>query len=186
MDGIGGRVQFTDDSFIISEKLDMSLSIRLASEADVPLILQFIRELAEYERMLPVVTATPEMLRKNLFEDRCAEVLLAEWKGQPAAFAVFFHNFSTFVGKRGLYLEDVFVKPALRGKGIGKTILVHLARLARDRDCGRFEWAVLDWNTPAIDFYRSLGAAPQDQWTVYRLDKAQIDFLSELPDFGQG
>ncbi len=157
----------------------MSLSIRLASEADVHLIQQFIRELAEYERMLPDVTATPEDLRKSLFEERCAEVLLAEWNGQPAAFAVFFHNFSTFVGKKGLYLEDVFVKPELRGKGIGKTILVHLARLAKERDCGRFEWAVLDWNTPAIDFYRSLGAVPQDQWTVYRLNGEQINRLVE-------
>jgi GNAT superfamily N-acetyltransferase len=155
------------------------LSIRIAREEDIPLILQLIRELAEYERMPADVTATEEILRGSLFVEKSAEVLLAYWKGQPAGFAVYFHNFSTFVGKRGLYLEDLYVKPELRSKGIGKKLLVHLAGLAKERDCGRFEWAVLDWNEPAIRFYKSLGAAPQDQWTVFRLTREQIETLEK-------
>ncbi len=147
------------------------LTIRFGADDDVPLILRFIRELAEYERLSSDVVATEETLRASLFgEHRHAEVVLAELDGEPAGFALFFHNFSTFVGRPGLYLEDLFVRPALRSHGIGKELLRLLARLAVDRGCGRFEWAVLDWNEPAIGFYKSLGAKPMNEWTVFRVD----------------
>jgi GNAT superfamily N-acetyltransferase len=149
---------------------DPQLTIRPASAGDVPLILTFIRELAEYERLTDEVVATEELLREALFGPRPkAEVLLAEWAGAPAGFALFFHNFSTFVGRPGIYLEDVFVRPPLRGRGIGKALLVRLAAIAVERGCGRLEWAVLDWNEPAIGFYKSLGAVALDEWTTYRL-----------------
>jgi len=148
----------------------MTASIRTATERDVPLILELIRGLAEYERLAHEVTATEAGLRDSLFgTSRGAEVLIAESGGEPVGFALFFHNFSTFVGKRGIYLEDLFVKPAWRGKGVGRQLLVHLAQLAVERDCGRLEWAVLDWNEPAIRFYRGLGARPMHDWTVFRV-----------------
>jgi GNAT superfamily N-acetyltransferase len=141
-----------------------TLEIRPATVADVPLILQFIRELAEYERLAHEVIATEEGLREQLFGGPAmpagAEVVLAYLAGQPVGFALFFHNFSTFLGRRGLYLEDLYVKPEYRSKGIGKALLVYLARLAKARGCGRFEWWVLDWNEAAIGFYRRLGAEP--------------------------
>ncbi len=144
--------------------------IRPATEADVALTLQFIRDLAEYERLAHAVVATEETLRESLFgQPRFAEVLFGEEDGVPVAFALFFHNFSTFVGRPGLYLEDVFVKPEKRGRGYGKAMLARLASIAVERRCGRFEWAVLDWNTPAIDFYKSLGAIPVDEWTIFRM-----------------
>lgn len=144
--------------------------IRQAEEKDVPLLLSFIRELAEYEKLPNEVVATEATLKETLFGNRpYAEALLGECESAPAAFAIFFHNYSTFLGCPGLYLEDVFVKPEFRGKGFGKKMLAYLAKLAVDRGCGRFEWSVLDWNTPAIDFYRSLGAKPMDEWTVQRL-----------------
>lgn len=146
------------------------LNIRPATPADTALILELIRELAEYERLAHEVVATEAQLRENLFgATPQAEVVIAEWNGAPAGFALWFHNFSTFLGKRGLYLEDLFVRPALRGKGIGKALLQHLARVAVARDCGRFEWAVLDWNEPARTFYVSLGAKPVAEWDIFRV-----------------
>src|SRR5437773_12210281 len=151
-------------------KRQNNFEIRPARVEDVPIILELIRDLATYERASHEVTATKEQLVDVLFGKRpAAEVLLA-FKGQsPVGFAVFFHNFSTWLGRRGLYLEDLFVKPDKRGKGYGRALLVELAKIARDRGCGRMEWAVLDWNEPAIKFYRTLGAKPMDEWTVFRL-----------------
>jgi GNAT superfamily N-acetyltransferase len=157
-----------------------NLQIRNATETDVPLILSLIQDLATYERAPNDVSATEEQLRKVLFgEKRSAEVLLGFEKETPVGFAVFFHNFSTWLGRPGLYLEDLFVKPEMRGKGYGRALLVHLAKIARDRGCGRMEWAVLDWNEPAIQFYRKLGAAPLDEWTVFRLKADEITRLAE-------
>ncbi|CAN5692359.1 GNAT family N-acetyltransferase [soil metagenome] len=153
--------------------------VREASEEDVPLILSFIRELAEYEKLSREVVATEEGLRESLFgERRYAEVLIAEHDGSPAGFALFFHNFSTFLGKPGIYLEDLYVNPVFRGTGIGKKLLVHLARLAKRRGCGRLEWWVLDWNEPAIGFYESLDATAMDDWTVYRLAGKALEDLA--------
>lgn len=146
------------------------LLIRAATAADAPQILAFIKALAVYEKLEHMVVADVALLQKTLFGERpTAEVRLAEWQGKPAGFALFFHNYSTFLGKPGIYLEDLFVLPEFRGKGIGKALLIHLAQLAVERDCGRLEWSVLDWNTPAIEFYQSLGAVPMDEWTVYRV-----------------
>ena len=154
-------------------------SVREASEGDVPLILSLIRELAEYEKLSREVVATEEGLRENLFGGRrYAEVLIGEHDGVPAGFALFFHNFSTFLGKPGIYLEDLYVRPEFRGAGIGKRLLVQLARLARERGCGRLEWWVLDWNAPSIGFYEKLGAVAMDDWTVYRLTGAALDELA--------
>ena len=159
---------------------DSSFEIRTATRPDIPTILQLIRDLATYERAPKEVTATEEELRDVLFGEKpAAEVLLAFASGAPVGFAVFFHNFSTWLGRRGLYLEDLFVKPEERGKGYGRALLVQLGKIARDRGCGRMEWAVLDWNQPAIDFYRRLGAKPMDEWTVYRLTRDQIKSLAE-------
>jgi len=147
-----------------------SLSIEKATAADVGLIRSFIRELADYERLLEQVVATEELLREQLFgEHPGAEVVIARWQGEPAGFALFFHNFSTFLGRRGLYLEDLFVRPAYRGHGVGRALLAFLSRTAMERGCGRLEWWVLDWNEPAIGFYKSIGAEPLDAWTTHRL-----------------
>jgi GNAT superfamily N-acetyltransferase len=147
-----------------------SVRIRSAVAADVPLILNFIRELADYEKLAHQVVATEADVRDSLFGPRpAAECLIAELGGKPAGFAIFFHNFSTFLGRAGIYLEDLYVKPELRGKGVGKKLLAHLARLALERGCGRFEWAVLDWNEPAIRFYKSLGANMLDDWRINRV-----------------
>lgn len=157
-----------------------SLLIRPATCSDVPLILQLIRDLATYERAPKDVTATEEQLVEVLFGPKpSAEVLLAFEDTEPVGFAVFFHNFSTWLGRPGLYLEDLFVKPEQRGKGYGRALLVDLAKIARDRGCGRMEWAVLDWNDPAIQFYRKLGAASMDEWTVFRLTGDGIAKLAE-------
>lgn len=149
------------------------LEIRAATPADIPQILQFIRELAEFEKLLDEVEATEERLRAQLFppagQRAGAECVLAVADGSPAGFALFFHNFSTFLARPGLYLEDLYVRPALRGRGVGKALLLHLARLAVDRGCGRFEWSVLDWNEPAIAFYESLGAKRLHDWTICRV-----------------
>jgi GNAT superfamily N-acetyltransferase len=154
--------------------------IRSATADDVPLILQFVKELAEYEKLAHEVCATEESLRQNLFgERRTAEVVLAFEGEEPAGFALFFHNFSTFLGKPGIYLEDLFVRPKFRGRGYGKALMVHLARVAKERDCGRFEWWVLDWNEPSIEFYRRLGAKPMSDWTVFRLTRNTIDALAD-------
>jgi GNAT superfamily N-acetyltransferase len=145
-------------------------TIRFATERDVPLILQFIRGLAEYEKLTHEVTATEELLRQTLFGERhVAEVIIGDSEGEPVGFALFFHNFSTFLGRPGIYLEDLFVKPEMRGRGFGRVLLTYLAKLAKERNCGRVEWSVLDWNEPAIGFYKSLGAVPMDEWTIYRL-----------------
>jgi GNAT superfamily N-acetyltransferase len=148
----------------------MPLSLRPATPADVPLILTLIRGLAEYEQLAHECVATEELLRNSLFGPKPdAEVVLAFLDERAAGFALFFHNYSTFLARRGLYLEDLFVFPEFRGKGVGKALLRHLARLAVDRGCGRFEWAVLDWNDSAIAFYESLGARPMSDWITYRL-----------------
>ncbi|MFZ2491079.1 MAG: GNAT family N-acetyltransferase [Thermoanaerobaculia bacterium] len=146
------------------------LKIREATPADVPLILRFIRDLARYERLEHAVEATEDGLRTALFGTRrFAEVIIGEADGAPVGFALFFHNFSTFVGRPGIYLEDLFVDPEMRGRGYGKALLQHLAKLAVERNCGRLEWAVLDWNAPAIGFYQSLGAVPMEDWRIFRL-----------------
>lgn len=155
------------------------LTFRFAQEADCGLVLDFIKALAVYEKMLDEVVATEELLREWIFEKKKAEVFFACEDGKEIGFAVFFHNFSTFLGRAGLYLEDLFVLPEHRGKGYGKAILKELARIAAERGCGRVEWACLDWNTPSIDFYRSLGAVPMDQWTVYRLTGETLTNLAE-------
>jgi len=155
-----------------------SFFIREAKPEDVPLILAFVKDLAAYEKLSHEVVATEALLEETLFgERRTAEVLIGEYQGTPAAFALFFHNFSTFLGRPGIYLEDLFVKPSFRGKGLGKCMLTYLGHLARKRDCGRLEWWVLDWNTPAIDFYRSLDAVPMDEWTVFRVTGESLDKL---------
>ncbi len=152
------------------------LTIRPAGPDDIDELLALIHELAVYEKAPESAVATPELLHRALFGERpTAEAVIAEWEGKPAGFALYFHNFSTWLGKPGLYLEDLFVRESMRGKGIGKALLLHLAGIARDRGCGRMEWSVLDWNTPAIDFYRALGAEPMDEWTVYRLDAAALE-----------
>ena len=153
--------------------------VREASAADVALILSFIRELAEYERLSHEVVATEDGVRESLFGERpYAEVLIAEHDGSPAGFALFFHNYSTFLGRPGIYLEDLYVRPEFRGAGIGKKLLVRLARLARSRGCGRLEWWVLDWNEPSIGFYEKLGAVPMDDWTVYRVSGPALEDLA--------
>ena len=159
----------------------MSLSLRLAQPADVPLILQFIRGLAEYERLADSVVANEALLTETLFGERpYAEVLIAEWSGAPAGFALFFHNYSTFLARPGIYLEDLFVDPAHRGRGIGKALLVRLAQLAVERNCGRLEWSVLDWNEPAIGFYRRLGAIAMDEWTTNRVTGEALERLAAM------
>lgn len=165
----------------ISTKLK-NLTIRDGTEADIRLILSFIRELAEYEKLLHEVVADESTLKESLFGKRkVAEVIIGEWNEEPVSFALYFHNFSTFLGRPGLYLEDLYVKPEFRGKGIGKVMLSYLAKIAIDRNCGRFEWWVLDWNKPALNFYRSIGAVSMDEWTVQRVTgKALEDLAKEL------
>ncbi len=147
--------------------------IRAATVADVPLILRFIRDLADYEKLLHEVEATEESLRRTMFPEdgsrAVPRVLIGEWNGQPEGFAVYFHNYSTFLSREGLYLEDVFVRPAARGRGLGKAFLLHLAQLAVKQGLGRVDWSVLDWNEPSIAFYKSLGAVPMSDWTTFRL-----------------
>lgn len=162
---------------------DVSLDIRPAVAADLPLIAQFIRDLAEYERLAHEVRFDEAVLGERLFGPRpYAEVLIGEIDGVPQGFALFFHNFSTFEGKPGIYLEDLFVRPDARGSGLGKALLKRLAALAIERDCARLEWWVLDWNEPAINFYKSLDAKPMDEWTTFRVDG---DALNQLAGQGQ-
>lgn len=151
--------------------------IRETSEVDCGLIHEFVLKLADYEKLLDDVVADESSVRDVLFERKIAEAVIGEYNGEPVAFAVFFHNYSTFIGKPGLYLEDLFVLPEKRGMGFGKTMLAFLASLAAERGCGRFEWACLDWNEPAINFYKSLGAVPMNEWTIFRLSG---DKLKEL------
>lgn len=157
----------------------MELSFRFAAPSDVPLILGFIRALADYEQMLDQVVATEALLTEWLFVQKKAEVLLAVADGAEVGFALFFHNFSTFLGRAGMYLEDLFVKPEHRGQGYGKAILKELAKIALARGCGRLEWWCLDWNKPSIDFYRKLGTQPMDEWTVYRLTGDTLKALAD-------
>jgi GNAT superfamily N-acetyltransferase len=155
------------------------LRVEKATARDVPLVLRFIRELAEYEKMLHGVTATEEGLRETLFGPRpSAEVLLAYDDEEPAGFAIYFFNYSSFVDRQGLYLEDLYVRPEARGKGAGRLLLSHLARIAIERGCCRLEWAVLDWNEPAIGFYKRLGAHAMDDWTVFRLSGEALQDLA--------
>jgi GNAT superfamily N-acetyltransferase len=156
-----------------------NFTIRNATATDIPLILSFIKELAEYEKLSNEVVATEEMLSESLFGERTfAEVVLGYYEDEPVAFALFFHNYSTFLGKPGLYLEDLYVKPDMRGKGIGKVLIHYLANLAKQRGCGRFEWWVLDWNKEAIRFYQSIGSKSMDEWTVQRIDGEALDQLA--------
>ena len=155
----------------------MEYIFRYAEKKDTALILQFIKELAEYEKMLDKVVATEELLSQWIFEKNKAEVIFVLEQEKEVGFALFFHNFSTFLGRAGIYLEDLYVKPEYRGKGYRKALLKKLAQLAVERGCGRLEWWCLDWNKPSIDFYRSLGAVPMDEWTVYRITG---DTLQEL------
>ena len=153
-----------------AEPKNSDLLIRPATIEDCELILSFIRELADYEKLLHEVVADVSALQKTLFGDKpYAEVVIADYQAQPAGFALFFHNYSTFLGRPGLYLEDLFVRPAMRGRGFGKSLLAHVASVAVSRNCGRLEWSVLDWNQPAKDFYQSLGAEPMEDWTVNRI-----------------
>lgn len=155
------------------------LTFRFAQEEDCALILSFIRELATYEKMLDQVVATEDLLREWIFEKRKAEVIFACEDGTEVGFALFFHNFSTFLGRAGIYLEDLFVMPEHRGKGYGKALLKQLACIAVERGCGRFEWSCLDWNKPSVDFYLSLGAEPLEGWTGYRVTGPTLEKLAE-------
>lgn len=158
-----------------------NIHIRQATETDVPLILQFICELAEYEQLRHEVSASEADLRATLFGEKpSAEVLIAEYQAKPVGFALFFHNYSTFLAKPGLYLEDLYIKPEFRSKGFGKQMLSHLAKIAVDRNCGRFEWWVLDWNKPAIEFYKKIGAIPMSEWTVQRVTGEALIKLAGL------
>ncbi|WP_199197558.1 GNAT family N-acetyltransferase [Chroococcidiopsis sp. CCALA 051] len=160
----------------------LNFEMRFAEPDDVPLVLQFIKELAEYEQLSHEVVATEAILRESLFGDRKgAEVILGYYQKQPVSFALFFHNFSTFLGRAGIYLEDLYVKPEMRGRGIGRVMLSYLAYLAQERNCGRLEWWVLDWNETAINFYQKLGAVPMNEWTVFRVtDRSLIDLAQEF------
>ena len=156
------------------------IEIRPATPADVALILALIKELAEYERLSHEVVATESQISATLFGERpVCEVLIASLDGTPVGFALFFPNYSTFLGRPGLYLEDLFVRPEVRGKGYGRALLVRLAQIAQERGCGRMEWAVLDWNEPAIQFYRKLGATPMEEWTVFRLTSDGIAAMAK-------
>ena len=158
----------------------MTLSIRSARAEDIPIIAQFIRDLAEYERLAHEVRFDEAVLQAKLFGPRpYAEVLIGEIDGKPEGFALFFHNFSTFEGKPGIYLEDLFVRPEARGSGLGKALLKRLAALAVERDCARLEWSVLDWNEPSIQFYLGLGAKAMDEWTIYRVDGGALGELAK-------
>ena len=157
----------------------MTIRLRVATRDDIALIAHFIRALADYEKLLDEVRLDEGVLAEKLFGPRpYAEVLIGEINGQPEGFALFFHNFSTFEGRPGIYLEDLFVTPEARGSGLGTALLAELARLAVERDCARLEWSVLDWNEPSIGFYKALGAKPMDEWTVFRLDGAALTHLA--------
>lgn len=157
----------------------MERTFRFATEADTPLILNFIRALAEYEKMSDLVVADETLLKEQLFRKKNAEVIFAVEEEKEVGFALFFHNFSTFLGRAGLYLEDLYVLPEFRGKGYGKALLQKLAAIAVERGCGRMEWWCLDWNQPSIDFYKALGAEPMDEWTVYRLAGETLTNLAQ-------
>lgn len=158
------------------------LTFRFAAETDTALILQFIRELAAYEKMLDEVVADEETLADQLFRRKNAEVIFAVEDGKEVGFALFFHNFSTFLGRAGLYLEDLYVRPEYRGKGYGKALFKKLASIAAERGCGRMEWWCLDWNQPSIDFYKALGAEPMSDWTTYRITGDNLEYMDRLEE----
>jgi GNAT superfamily N-acetyltransferase len=163
----------------VSNSESPALLIRQAQASDLGTILRFVRELAAYEKLADKVVVKEQDLSEHLFgNNRKAEALIANWGPDPVGFALFFHNFSTFLGRPGIYLEDLYVTPELRGRGIGRALLVSLARLARERNCGRLEWAVLDWNEPAINFYKKMGAVPLGGWTVFRLSGASLESMA--------
>lgn len=174
------RVHVLPRQSLLLPMLINNLTIRSATHNDVPVILDFIKALAEYEKLSHEVVATEESLLTTLFGTKpVAEVVIGYTEnGVPAGFALFFHNYSTFLAKPGIYLEDLFVKPEFRGKGYGKSLLIYLARLAEEHHCGRLEWSVLDWNTPAIEFYKSLGAKPMDEWTMFRVTGKELTELA--------
>ena len=159
--------------------MQKSFEIKSATQQDIPLILSFIKELAEYEKLSHEVIATEEILQETLFGEKShAEVIIGYLDSQPVGFALFFHNFSTFLGRPGIYLEDLYVKPEARGHGVGQKMLAYLAKLAKERKCGRLEWWVLDWNESAVGFYKRLGAKAMDEWTVYRVTGKALDDLA--------
>jgi len=164
------------------EDMDMEkkevFTIRTAKKSDSVLILDFIKLLADYEKRLHEVVATEEDIRTTIFERKIAEAVIAEHKGQPAGFAIFFHNFSTFLGKPGIYIEDLFVNPEFRGKGLGKQLFSYIAGIAIDRNCGRVEWTVLTWNEPAINFYNKIGALPKSEWMLYKISGDALEKLA--------
>ncbi len=160
--------------------MDTAIQIREARRVDVPLILNFIKELADYEHMSDQVIATERLLEEWIFDKQKAEVLVAELDGKPAGFALFFHSFSTFLGRAGLFLEDLYVRPEYRDRGVGKALIARLAVLTMERGCGRLEWNCLDWNEPSIGFYRALGAQPMSDWTTYRLTGDALEAVSHL------
>jgi GNAT superfamily N-acetyltransferase len=162
---------------IIDTKVS-NFKIRFAEANDTKLILDFIKELADYEKLLNEVVATEEILYDSLFIQKKAEVIIGEYDGKPIGFALFFHNFSTFLGKAGIYLEDLYIIPEMRGKGLGKIILSFLGKLAVERNCGRLEWWCIDWNESSIKFYKEMGAKPMDEWTVYRVDDSVLKDLA--------
>ena len=164
-------------SNIIETKVS-NFKIRFAEKEDTKLILDFIKELANYEKLLNEVVATEEILFDSLFVQKKAEVIIGEYDGKPVGFALFFHNFSTFLGKPGIYLEDLYIKPEMRGKGLGKIFLSFLGKLALERNCGRLEWWCIDWNEPSIEFYKGMGAKAMDEWTVYRVDNVALSNLA--------
>ncbi len=155
-----------------------ALTIRQAVKEDTKLILDFIKELAVYENLLDKVTATEETLMESLFIKEKAKTVIAEADGKPVGYALYFYNFSTFLGKHGVYLEDIYIRPEYRGRGYGKELLSYIARAAKEEGCERLEWACLDWNEPSIKFYKQMGAHPMDEWTVYRVDHALTDLAS--------
>ena len=158
--------------------IDERFSLEFATVEDVGLVLDFIKQLAIYEDMLDDVVATEESLIDSLFNKKVAEVIIGYYDEKPVAFVLFFHNYSTFLGKTGLYIEDLFVVPSMRGKGLGKILLAYIAKLAKERDCGRVEWWCLNWNEPSIEFYKKMGAIPMDEWTVFRLTGDKLDILT--------
>lgn len=162
---------------IIDTKIK-KFKLRFADEKDTKLVLTLIKELADYEKLLSEVVATEEILYDSLFVRKKAEVIIGEYDGNPVGFALFFHNFSTFLGKPGIYLEDLYIKPEMRGLGLGKAMLAFLGKLAVERNCGRLEWWCIDWNKPSIKFYKKMGAKPMEEWTVYRVDELALSNLA--------
>jgi GNAT superfamily N-acetyltransferase len=166
-----------ENNDIISTRID-GFTLRFAQENDVSLIRTFVEKLAEYEKLTHEMIATDEILFNSLFVEKAAEVIIGEYNGEPVGFALFFRNFSTFIGRPGIYLEDLFVNPEMRGRGFGKTMLLFLAKLALERNSGRLEWACLDWNEPSINFYKKLGAVSMDEWTTYRLTGDSLEKMA--------